>query len=299
MRLAAARETVAPDGGVRDRDNHGGGEYQERQDEKEVDRPADGSDELARKEAAEDRAERRSGADETEQAFGLPSVEQGVGETPRLHRRNDPETVHPDIEHAGEQPEGIRVEQPPEQQHIGGKKQQRPDRDGPLAKARCDTGINGHEDRQRQGDGGVDVDQRVRTVLPQEQGRCGSAWREERTRRQPRYRKGERDREGFSGPNVEKTPQTRPMSAGQFTSVVHGIGSQPTLFPMSSAIALAYRRGPRRRKHHRADDVRVFVPGDDGLQRHQADDAVEVHLRSGCGQPAVCHARRRVCSSAS
>ena len=60
-------------------------------------------------------------------------------------------------------------EHPPEQQDIRREEHQGPDGDRPLAEARGNTGVDRHENRQRKRDGGVDVDQRVRTVLPQEQ----------------------------------------------------------------------------------------------------------------------------------
>ena len=57
---------------------------------------------------------------------------------------------------------------------------------------------------------------------------------------------------------------------------------------------LADCRSPEGREPDGLPDVRLLVPGDDRLQRHQAAHAIEVHLRSRRRQPAIRAARRRV-----
>ena len=55
--------------------------------------------------------------------------------------------------------------------------------------------------------------------------------------------------------------------------------------------ALPGGAAPGERARHRPHDVRLLVPGDDGVQRHQADHALEVHLQPRRRQPPLRPAR--------
>src|SRR3982750_3455877 len=97
------------------------------------------------------------------------------------------------------------------------------------------------------------------------------------------YRKEMRTRR----PSPDRTSKKRRILGsigvrGSLLQLAHVLG-----LPHAPAPAVAHRRSTQGRKLYRFHDVCVLVPRDDGLQRHQAFDAVEVHLESRRRQPAV------------
>ena len=58
--------------------------------------------------AADDCAEGGAGTDQPEQSFRLTCIEERARVAPRVHRRDDSEAVHPDVEHGRQRAESAR-----------------------------------------------------------------------------------------------------------------------------------------------------------------------------------------------
>ena len=162
-------------------------EDQDGQDQQQVDR-ADPPRQLAGEQAAADGPGAGPGADHAEQAPGLPGVEHRAGERPGLHRHDDPEAVHPDVEDAG-QAVALEPERPPEQQDVQAEEHQRAgdDRPGPdpLGDEAVDRQADGQHQRHRDDRRRRGCRRRTRPGT----GRCEWAWRAG-TRRPPGRRRG-------------------------------------------------------------------------------------------------------------
>ena len=259
-RLAARRpqphHLLAPETRVGHRHDHRGQHDERRQHQQHVDRAADRLDQVARQDAAGDRAKRRPGADQPEQPLGLPRVEERVREAPRLHRRDDAEAVDPDEEHARQHLERVEPERLPEQQHVGGEEQQRRDGDQAGADAGDGAGVERHEQRQRDRHGGVDVDERVRTVFLEEQAVPDRFGEQERGDDDGDVEKGEKDRQTLARPDVEEPAQPQQHGfPGSLLQFPHRIGcADMSLLQRVLARIVDVRA---RKKRHGAADVRL------------------------------------------
>ena len=119
-----------------------------------------------------------------------------VGERPRLHRRDDAEAVHPDVEdrrQARHLPEPERV---PEPDHVQAEEDQRSRDDRPRPDARHEPRVERQADRQHDRHGDVDVDELVGAVRGQKQPVSNRLGQQERRHRQRHVQERQRDRAG-------------------------------------------------------------------------------------------------------